>query len=61
MFTQAFVNDCILIFNELKSKPKGPQGNAFDITVKSGEPLSSNQDEPIAPPQDQAQNDIGGK
>ena len=35
-----------MIFRELKSKIKVPQqSNQFSITMKSGEPLSSNQDD----------------
>ena len=47
MFTQAFVNDCIMIFRELKIKPKKTKNSNFHITVKSdlGSLKSNNQDE----------------
>ena len=57
MFTQSFVNDCIMIFNELKRKPKHA-ANKFSITVQSGGPLSSNQDDLE---KTQGSHSIGGK
>ena len=43
MFTEAFVDDCNLIYKELKRKPRGKRN--FSISLKSNAALSSNQDD----------------
>ena len=40
MFTKAFIDDCILIFREIKKAPKTLKKN-FSISLKSQGPLSS--------------------
>lgn len=40
IFTKAFVEDCILIFAEMKKKPKMNKKKGFSIVMKSQGPLS---------------------